>query len=99
MADRRPLDVENDAQIIGFFLVDDLPQGVEEAVDGACREAAGVGEARDGVVGTVEEGIPVDEEEAIRTQSYLPSTICPRIVLCWSSIIRSIRSAKSGKFM
>jgi hypothetical protein len=75
VADRRALDVENDAQVVGFFLVDDLPQGVEEAVDGARREAAGVGESLDGVVGTVEEGMSVDEEEAFRTQSYLPSTI------------------------
>jgi hypothetical protein len=50
MAEGRSLDVENDAQIVGFFLVDDLPQGVEEAVDGTRREAAGIGEARDGVV-------------------------------------------------
>jgi hypothetical protein len=75
VAEGRPLDVENDAQIVGLFLVDDLPQGVEEAVDGARRKAAGIGEARDGVVGTVEETIPVDEEEAFRIQSYLPSTI------------------------
>jgi hypothetical protein len=75
VADRRALDVENDAQVFGFFLVDDLPHGVDEAVDGARREAAGVGEAPDGVIGTVEEAIPVDEEEAFRTQSYLPSTI------------------------
>jgi hypothetical protein len=75
VADRRSFDIENDAQVVGFFLVDDLAQGVEEAVDGARREAAGVGQARDGVVGTVEEGMSVDEEEAFRAQSYLPSTI------------------------
>jgi hypothetical protein len=39
VADGRPLDVEDDTQIIGLFGVEELPQGAEEAVDGARREA------------------------------------------------------------
>ena len=97
VADGRSLDVEDDAQVVGLFRVDELAQGADEAEDGAGREAGRVGQAPDGVVGAVEEGVPVDEEEPFRTQSYLPSTICPRIVLCCSSIIRSIRSAASGR--
>ncbi len=97
VADRRSLDVEDDAQVVGLFGVEELAQGADEAEDGAGREAGRVGQAPDGVVGAVEEGVPVDEEEPFRTQSYLPSTICPRMVLCCSSIIRSIRPAASGR--
>jgi hypothetical protein len=96
MADGRPLDVEDDAQVVGFLRVDELAQRTDEAKDGTGWEAGGVGEAPDRIVGTVKEGIPVDKEEPFRTQSYLPSTIWPRIVLCCSSIIRSMRSEASG---
>ena len=96
MADGRPLDVEDDAQVVGLFRLDELAQRTDKAEDGTGRETGGVGEAPDRIVGTIKEGIPVDEEEPFRTQSYLPSTIWPRIVLCCSSIIRSIRSEASG---
>jgi hypothetical protein len=72
VADGRALDVENDAQVFGLFLVDDLPQGAEEAVDGARRETGRIRETLDGVVGAVEEGVAIDEEEPFRTQANLP---------------------------
>ena len=97
VADRRPLDVEDDTEVIGLVLVEELAQRGDEAEDGAGREAGGIGQVPDGVIGAVEEGVPVDEEEAQRAQSYLPSGICPRIVLCCSSIIRAIRSPASGR--
>jgi hypothetical protein len=97
VADGRPLDVENDAQVIRLLGGQDLAQGADEAEDGPRREAGRVAEAPDGVIRAVEEGVPVDEEEALDAQSYLPSTICSRIALCWSSIIRAIRSAESGR--
>ena len=97
VADRRPLDVEDDAEVVRLLRVEELAQGGQEAEDGAGREAGGIGQVPDGVIGAVEEGVPVDEEEPLRAQSYLPSTICPRMVLCCSSIIRAIRSAPSGR--
>jgi len=39
VADGRALDVEDDAEVVGLFLVQELPQGAEEAVDGARRLA------------------------------------------------------------
>jgi hypothetical protein len=39
VADGRPLDVEDDAQIIGLLRVDELAQGADEAVDRAGGEA------------------------------------------------------------
>jgi hypothetical protein len=42
VADGRPLDVEDDPQVVGLFGVEELPQGDEEAVDGARRESFGV---------------------------------------------------------
>jgi hypothetical protein len=55
------LDVEDDAEIVGLLLVQELSQGGEEAVDGPRRLARRIGQAPDGVVGAVEEGIAVDE--------------------------------------
>ena len=95
--DGRALDIEDDAEIVGLLRVEELAQGAGEAEDGAGREAGGIGQVPDGVIGAVEEGVPVDEKESLRAQSYLPSTICPRTVLCCSSIIRAIRSAPSGR--
>ena len=65
MAERRPLGVEDDPEIIGLFGPHELPQGAQEAVNGVGGEALGVREPPDGVIGPVKEGIPVDEEEPL----------------------------------
>jgi hypothetical protein len=75
VADGRPLDVEDDAQVVGLLRVDELAQGADEAIDGPGRETGGVGQAPDGIIGAVEEGIPVDQKEPLGTQPNLPSTI------------------------
>jgi hypothetical protein len=69
VAEGRPLDVEDDTEVIGLVLVDELAQRGDEAEDGAGREAGRIGQVPDGVIGAVEEGVPVDEEEARRAQS------------------------------
>jgi len=46
VADGRALDVEDDADVVGLFLVQELPQGAEEAVDGAGRLAFRIGRPR-----------------------------------------------------
>jgi hypothetical protein len=96
VADGRALDVEDDPGVLRLLPVQDLAQGAEEAVHGARGEARRVGQALDGVVGAVEQGVAVDEDEAFRAQSNLPSTISSRILLCWSSIISSTRSPRSA---
>jgi len=42
VTDGRPFDVEDDAEVVGLLLFQEFPQGAEEAVDGARREAFGV---------------------------------------------------------
>jgi len=42
VADGRPLDVEDDPQVVGLFRVEELPQGPEETIDSAGRESFGV---------------------------------------------------------
>jgi hypothetical protein len=97
VTDGRPFDVEDDAEVLGLLGVEELAQGAGEAEDGPGREAGRAGQVADGVIGTVEEGVPVDEEEARNAQSYLPSTIWSMMALCWSCIMRAIRSVASGR--
>jgi hypothetical protein len=75
MADGRAFDVEDDSDVFGLFGVEELAQGGEEAENGPGREAGRVRKAPDGIIRAIEERVPVNEEEPLRTQSYLPSTI------------------------
>ena len=84
VADGRPLDVEDDAEVVGLLLVDDLSQRGDEAVDGVCRETGRRRQVPDGIIGPVEERVAVDEKKPLRLHDLRPggpsglSRTCPR---------------------
>ena len=75
VAGRLPLAVEGDGNPVGLLLPDNLQQHHGETVDGIGRKALGVGEAADGVIGTVDVVVPVYEEDA----SALPQALLPAL--------------------
>jgi hypothetical protein len=108
VTDGRAFDIKHYSQIYGFFLVHELPEHADEAINGVGGESFRCGEEADGVIRAVDKRIAIYEielfslhdVEALRSFYYTPclQDINLRFVICWglaskTSVIEHIKVA------
>ena len=63
MAEGRPFHVECHGDVLGLLLPQEFHKHVREAVDGVCGEALGIRQFGNGVKGTVDVIVAIDQDQ------------------------------------